>query len=465
MSLPLATLLLAIAILLIGGMGPNLLLALLSVVVLVVGTTLLWRPGESPILLFIFALPWVQASIAVYHANWLGISIADYSPFFGDTETAVALSLASLVALALGMRLGAGPQRPEDVLRPSQMALSQPLQRWFRLYAVAWLASLLARSFAWVVPGLSQPMLALAGMKWAFFYMLAAAYFVRGGGGGWLFPLVFLFELVTALGGYFSDFKTVFFVTLFAAVASGVRFSPRALIGSALLTALVISLGIVWSSVKGDFRAFVSGGESQQIVTVDYLTRMGKLAELVRNLDGASLANGTDQFLRRLGYVNFFGLTLLNVPFSHPHTEGAILEDAIVRPFMPRLFFADKGAIDDKVRTNFYTDGRAGTSEGTSISLGYIAEAYIDFGQYGMLAELLGIGFFYGVVYRKLLRWRRSGRLLGNAIATAALITVGSMDNSFTKVFGGVIVSLLAASVIAAFVVPRWAPWLVPGRR
>ena len=47
------------------------------------------------------------------------------------------------------------------------------------------------------------------------------------------------------------------------------------------------------------------------------------------------------------------------------------------------------------------------------------------------------------------------------AVATAVLMSVGALENSFTKVFGGVIVSLIVATVMIVFIVPRWAPWLV----
>ena len=97
--------------------------------------------------------------------------------------------------------------------------------------------------------------------------------------------------------------------------------------------------------------------------------------------------------------------------------------------------------------------------------LGYIAEAYIDFGTLGMFAALAAIGVFYGAIYRILLRWRRSRGLLGIAVATAALTSISPMESSFTKVFASVIVSLLVAWAVIVFIVPRWAPWLVADRR
>jgi hypothetical protein len=461
--LPPATLPVAFALATIGGPGPNLLLALLSVAVLVVGCMLLWRPGESPILLFVFAYPWLQASVAIYHANWLGLDVADHAPFHGDMHTAVLMSLAGVLALAVGMRLAAGARRTEDVLAVRETALSQPMRRWFELYATAWAVSFVALSFAWVLPGLSQPMLALAGLRWAFFFMLALAYFVRRRGR--FFPLAFLLELATGIGGYFSDFKTVFFITLFAVLASGVRLSPKTLLSSGVMTALALAFGIVWTAVKGEFRTFVSGGQAEQIVTVDYAARIAKLYELVADLDGRALADATDQFLRRVTYAEFLSVVLVNVPATHPHTSGTILGDAVTRVFMPRVLFVDKDVADDTARTNIYTGGLAGSGEGTSISLGYVAEAYIDFGAPWMFAALAAVGMFYGTIYRILVRFRRSRGPLGIAVATATLTSISPMESSFTKVFASVIVSLLVAWVVIVFVVPRWAPWLVADRR
>jgi hypothetical protein len=172
--------------------------------------------------------------------------------------------------------------------------------------------------------------------------------------------------------------------------------------------------------------------------------------------------NAADQFLRRLSYG------VLQRRWSTPAylpLAGAIFWDAVIRPFMPRLLFVDKDEIDDTARTNFYTGGLAGSSEGTSISLGYIAEAYIDFGALGMFGALMAIGLLYGLVYRILSRWHRSRGLLGVGMATAVLVSVGALENSFTKVFGGVIVTLLVALVAVMLIVPLWAPWLRPGRR
>ena len=243
------------------------------------------------------------------------------------------------------------------MLAVRKAALSQPIKRWFQLYALAWVVSFVALSFAWIMPGLSQPMIALSGMRWVFFFMLGVACFTQGKGFAGLFLAAFAFELAAGLGTYFADFKTVFVITFFAALASGTRVSSRALLGAGVLALLVVALAIVWTAVKGEYRVFVSGGQAAQIVAVDLGSRLAKLYELAANLDVEALTGAFDHLLRRLTYVEFFGVVLTYVPAYIPHTLGAILWDAIIRPFMPRLLFVDKEVIDDTARTNLYTGG------------------------------------------------------------------------------------------------------------
>jgi hypothetical protein len=458
-----ALLSIALGIFLFGGIGPNMALAALSALVLVVGVSLLWRPGEPPVLLLVFGFQWMQASISIFQANLLGLDVIDVSERYrGDMDTAIALTLVGLASLALGMRWGAGPHRVDVQIAARQVAMSQPISRWFWLYVVATLVAAVTVAFAWTVPGLSQPMLALASMKWAFFFMLAYATFVRTSGIGPFFAIAFAIELAQGLGGFFSDFRTVFFFTLLAGAASGKRFSPRTIFALGSLVALLILVGIVWTAVKNDYREFVAGSKESQAVVVDYGTALAKLADLIGGLDTEALTHASETMVRRLTYVEFFGVVIDYVPSTLPHEYGAIMWDAISRPFMPRILFSDKSVVDDTERTNLYTGGVAGNYAGTSISLGWIAETYIDFGEYLMMGAIFLIGYFYGRIYRWCLDGSGTRGLLGFASASAVLVPVYALESSFTKTFGGVVVSLLILWLIVKFAVPRWCAWLVP---
>lgn len=453
----------AVILMFLFGFGPNSPYALFSAVVLIVGLALLWRPGEPPVLLLIFLAPWLQASVSIYHANWVGLKLDQYffmssSDIYGSTT----LSLFGLLAMAMGMRLGAGAGHIKETLPAREMAFSQPLVRWFWLYIVGSVFAALALLSTWVIPGLSQVILAFANLKWAFYFMLAYAAFIRGASASPLFLGPLLLELAQGIGGFFADFRTVLIITFLAAAAARMRFSPRVLLVLGLLVSIAILMGITWTGVKVEYRKYVSGGSGQQEVTVSYEDRISKLTSLVEQLNTQSYAAATDAFIRRLAYVEIFGAVLNYVPAVARHENGAVMWDAISRPFMPRLFFPDKGVINDTAITNKYTGGFArGLEDGTSISIGYIGESYIDFGKYMMLAGLMGMGLLYGRLYRLLIAGRSFGGLLGMALSVALLSGVGWLDNSFTKVFGGVAVGLIAAFLLRKFLVPRVWPWLL----
>jgi hypothetical protein len=450
------------AILLVGGTGPNWSLALLALAVLLVGASLLWRPGETPVLLFVFGFQWLQGSLSIFKANWENVVVGTGSPYPGSHETAAGLTLLGLGLFAIGLRLGAGPTDTECGSIARKFARKQQLPRVFQLYICASVASACAMAVAVVIPGLSQPIGAFANLKWAFFFIMGYVSMLRGGVAMRLFAIAFCVEFMLGLGGYFSEFKTVFFITILATVAAGARPSPRAMVGIALLGVLVIGLGVIWTAIKGDYRNFVSGEQATQSVTVDYTSQLSKIIELTSEIDHEKLTAASDVMLQRVTYIEFFASVLDYVPQYVPHEGGAIMIDALMRPFMPRIIFADKSVIDDSERTNKYTGLEvAGADRGTSISLGWIAETYIDFGEYGMMLAILFLGYFYGTIYRWLLRWSLARGLLGMGLATAVLLPAVALESSMTKVIGGVAVSLLVTWLLVAYGLPRFFPWVV----
>ncbi len=453
----------AAAALLLFGIGPNLWLAILAVAVLITGARLSWRPGESPILLFIFTFQWLQGTILVFYANWLAIDVGQLSDFHAQQSNAIVLTCIALVALAIGMRLGAGRWTPQAAYQARTLSNQRSEVDWAKLYALAFVGALFCEAAARLASGLMQPMLAVASLKWAFYWMLAYATFSRRGANFLYFLAAFMIELALGVGSYFSDFKTVMFFTLFAALAAQVKISFRSTISLLLLGAILIAAAVAWSAIKMEYRAYVSGGERVQMVRVGYIDRLSKLAELISAIDDEKMAKGYDSLLKRLAYVELFGVTLAYVPRVRPHEDGAIWIDAVSRPFMPRLLFPNKAIIDDSERTNAYTGlDLYGMEQGTSISLGYVAESYIDFGEFGMMVPIVLLGIFYGRVYRGLVSSSRCASIFGMGLASSALYPGAFLDASITKSFGAIVVALLVTWILVRFAIPRFIPWLQP---
>jgi hypothetical protein len=227
------------------------------------------------------------------------------------------------------------------------------------------------------------------------------------------------------------------------------------MVGIVISCFLVITLGAVWSAIKTPLRQAFAPDQQGQVATISVAERLRTVGDLVSTVDADMMQFGVEALVSRVSYVEFFGVILTTVPAVLPHSDGAIWTDAATRPFMPRLFFPNKPIIDDTERTFLYTNGLITlTSAITSISIGYFAEAYIDFGEYGMMIPIALLGLLYGRIYRWLLRRGDRYGGFGTAAATVVLFNGYDFGWSITKILGGIAVSALVAWAIMRFVAP-----------
>lgn len=448
----------AAALFFLGGIGSNFALAVAAIAALLLGAKLLWRPGEVPSLLFVFLYQWMQAAIAVFYANVTGVSVEEFlSKYSSSSEAATWLSLLGIVTLAIGMRAGAGSYNPGLAGSARHQVLYTTEFAWMKLFAACWIVCTVAQAGAYIVPGLSQPLLALAQFKWAGFVIITMSTFAVPGRSKLVWLVIFSVELALSFGGYFANFKDVFFFTFIGLAAAGVRVKPSQVIGGTVGVVLLLVLGVTWSAIKTDYREFVSGGDSNQTVQVGYNEQISKLVDLVERLDRERVTRATDGTLKRISYVEFFGAALEYVPAVIPHEGGALWLDAVTRPFMPRILFPNKTSLDDSEMTRQYTGIYvAGADDGTSISIGYVGESYIDFGEFGMVVPIFLLGFFIGRLYHWLVHHPGLGSLYGMSLASAILLVNASrLETTAAKTMGGLAVSFLVVWLLANFVLPK----------
>ncbi|HSP00129.1 MAG TPA: hypothetical protein VLN90_01570, partial [Thioalkalivibrio sp.] len=385
---------LALGVALLAMLTANPLLSLGSLVVLLLLLAMLWRPGEPPALLYAMAFHWMQASILVIYANVEGRGL-DSMGYGIEIERATWLTLVGVLVVAVGMRIGAGGNYGAAAhASVSAIASQLSVRRLFVASLVAIVMAIVVSRLAYVVPGLAQPMLALALLRWVVVYLFAYTVLTQHRGYRYL-AVVFTVEILIGFLGFFSDFKTVLIVMLMAALTSpgalrGIRFRT-----AGALTVLILGLGIVWTGVKGEYREFLNQGTGQQVVLVPVAERIGKLAELVGEMTPARFGDSVVSLVERVTYVYYFGQTMETVPRYVAHERGLLWREAISAALVPRLHNPGKRVIDDSERTSYYTGNRvAGAEEGASISLGYVAESYIDFGPLGMMLPLFLWGAF-----------------------------------------------------------------------
>lgn len=444
------------ALSLIALVGPNQVECTFAVIVLALGAVLLWRPAEPAILFFVFLYQWIQVSILAFYGNIQGVPLESFNDYYGQTSTAMFYALAGLIVLAAAIRLTIGPSRIDVASRMQDMIKSVPLTVWLQFYVMAWLFSTVCLAMSSLSAGLQQPFLILSELKWVAFILLTVATFGISDRSKLPFFAVFLVEFGLGFGGFFADFREVFFYSALGITFTGAYIIRRNIFPIIIIAIATIFLAVAWSAVKRDYRDFISEGTREQVVLVSYQSRMSNLFDRLLSLNGRDMALGADKLMRRISYIEFFGVVVNRMEVGQKPTGGDIWGAAIVYPLMPRIFFPKKPSIDDTKLTSQYTGiDPASWSRGVSVSLGYMTEAYIDFGPVLMFMPVAALGVLLGGIYRWLMTRHGLQFILGVSLAPFAIMPAHLFETSVVKLFPNLMLVILACIFTLNFVGPQ----------
>ncbi|HUR41133.1 MAG TPA: hypothetical protein VM240_08175 [Verrucomicrobiae bacterium] len=408
----------------------------------------LWRPGEPPILFFAAGYQWAQVSAKVFHANYRDVPISELYSLAPDmVGRATLLSLAGLVVLAAGMWMAVRHFRAAQITNIHRRAETLSLDRVFIAYLVVGVASGVLSFGAWYVLALSQILLAIAAVKWVLFFLLSYLVFRR-----WrrlyYVPIAFVLEIVSGIG-FFAGWQTVFFVCAIALMASKVS-NRRLLWVVSILAVLLLSFALAWTGIKREFRAYLNQGSGEQVTLRSPAEMIGTFASMVSTLEANAFDDSVDNLLERLAYVDFFAAILSRVPAHIPHTDGALWGQAVLHVLTPRLLFPGKDVLpSDSQMTREYT-GLPVSDFGTSISMGYLAETYVDFGAYLMFVPIAMLGMAWGGILRYFMA-REGMSVMGYAFATTVLIHAAQFEITSIKLVGSVLMKFIVLALVSAF--------------
>lgn len=446
----------------LGGLGlltANPMLTSVGVLVVPLIVSLLWRPGEPPILLACSMMQWLQVMTPVFHADLLGQPVGSVADLAMHGK-ATWLSLIGILAVAAGMRL-ALKHRLGSVAPQIERELTEfELSRLFYGYLAGYGLSALCGVMAWRLGGLTQLALAIGSLKWALLWMLLCCVQVQNRGYG-LVAAVLLLESGVGFLGFWASFVGPFYILGLALFAIRKRQTLVVRLGVVLAVNALLILMVVWQAIKKEYRQFVSDGGSDQVVRVSLEARVGKLNQLLVNLNAESIEAGIISLVERVGYTELFASVLAWVPANEPHANGELLKHAVTHPLMPRLLFPNKAAIDDSEVTRRFTGITvSGTESGTSIGIGYMAECYADAGEFLMFLPLLLLGYLFGRVYRGM-GFSGKSRVWGMALATATLlVTLQGIATAGSKLIGAILTTWLVLGAVNFFAGPLILTWL-----
>ncbi|MGE4055832.1 MAG: hypothetical protein AB7F99_13625, partial [Vicinamibacterales bacterium] len=369
----------------------------------------------------------------------------------------VFVSLIGLAILALGARIGMGNRRGASTENAAIGERGVTVLFWIvmAVFAVDYLYVLNPQRYSGA---------ALIDKVLQFRYVLLIALWsaILLHPGRWVYLFVsFVWVMIPAFGGYFSNFKTPIFMLLLVVAARWElwdgrwwhRHAAKTLVLVPVVCAL-LGLAVLW---QGAVKLEARERQDESYIEQTPLDRVAFFIEsattnLPAILNDTSEAVG--ELVARLSYVTLFSLVLDHTPSVEPYADGELLRGALLNGTVPRFIFPDKPVLPSASEyTRRFTGERVGGDlDGTaSISIGYMAEFYADWGMTGMFVSVFSYGVWMGLLHLGIRRFIASPWFVDGSLIIV-LFPAMSFEHQFVKAIGalniGFIVTLMGAAVL-----------------
>jgi len=124
----------------------------------------------------------------------------------------------------------------------------------------------------------------------------------------------------------------------------------------------------------------------------------------------------------------------------------------------PRILNPEKSIYQASIKATKYTGiGYAGAKSGTSVSLGYFADGYIDFGYFGMFIPLIIIGLLYGAGYFYFIKKSSTNYIFNFSVVGGLFMEFLAFEMDSTYLLGRLFSDLLTFYILSLF----FFPWLI----
>ena len=442
-------------IILISFISYNGLLTFCSLLVLLISLNLVTRPNEPPIFSFIIIYHWIQISIKIFHSNIIGESINSIS-LTDSAITAINLSLIGLLIFSIGISISLRKMKLIRIKDLHDLSNYYSIKKVFIIYVIFLIIYIFLKRVMLngIInnSGITQIILGFLNFKSVFIYILFLLSLLKK---KYKFLLVVLItEVIIGLSGFFSGFKEPFIILFLAYFTINKKISLKSLRFILPVFSLLLIMILFWTSIKPSYRKSINKNDSSMVVNVSASEQFAILSNVVKQVEIEDLQIAIKLAALRLSYTDFFGYAIDNVPQNINHENGKLWFGAFTHFLKPRILFPNKEVLDDSQRTNKYTrEHFADFSKGVSISIGYYAESYIDFG-YLMFIMLFILGLLYGNLY-KLILLKNKNVIIPFAFIIVIFSGTYTFETRNDKLIGGIFTASIMFYLIWKFVIPN----------
>lgn len=411
---------------------------------------LVWRKGDSPILFIAMMVQWVAITVKVFYANYTDEDFIDVHQYPTEIITAFYVGLIGLLAQCTGIHFALRGLKVADKDNFAVDVDDYNFNKLTQVYIICSIAYPILFALSFTLGGLQQPISKFIEFKWAIFFLFMIYSFKTEQYK--IFILVACYEIILSFTGYFSGFKDYFFALFIGMImVFGNRLKPKHVFPLLLISSVGIYFLMLWQYVKPEYRKYLSDGVEAQVSVRSTGESLAKLFELVEEAGPDAIKDGFEYTVNRLEYIDFLSAAITQVPQNIPHTNGDLWSGAFGRIFQPRLLFPNKKVIDDSEKATLYTGTEFyGADRGTSVSLGYFAESYVDFGLVGMHVMLLVFGFMIGSIYRYVVE-NAPSYLIGTALVFPMFFVIFNFETALDKIVGALFMYFVMYLVVKRF--------------
>lgn len=456
--------LISFVLLILGGLliliSPNPFVGLYSLIVFIIIFNRLWTSGHFTFFLFCISFQWLQASIKILHANLEDITLTEgfdnyklmYYFFFPEHSDylipAIYLSLTGILVLIWGIKMGKGNFKEEPFLnfKRKEELNSISFKKILFIYIIFSFLTPVLNRIAWLLPSITQIIYAISYLKIAvlFLFLLYLIHHKK-------YLLLFLvvgFELTIGITSYFSGFKTIIFLLIVAASSFIYSIKFKHILPFVFIGILAFFGAILWTSIKVEYREFLTGGfRTQRVVVSSTSEKIDKVSELIQQTNGEKLKTALNDLFLRLSYIDFFAATLSKVPQEIEFQEGRVWQHAVTN-LIPRALFPNKPKLlSDSEHTMRHTGVSLASGTSASFSIGYMGDSYIDFGKIGMFIPIFLLGIMYGKIYTIILRISKNS-IVGYSFVVAVLFSMYQLEMASIKLVGRFLMNFIVLGFI-----------------
>jgi len=447
-----------LAFIIYGFFSQYLFLSITGGISLVIILRSLWKPFVPPVLLFFMSFHWLQVFASIVHADVAGLSLDELHNSH-NTDLLLFMTFLHVTTMTLVLNYFIENKNNQITTLQSLQEAAKKLNTKNVIigYFIALFIVPVIISFSHGSPALYQLALSFRIIKVAFLALLFFILLLKDTKNKVLLVSIIVFDFVLSFASFFSDFKTtlimmmIVYFTVHPHLKKG-TFIKMLPVGLALF--LFFSF---WSAVKGNYRLYLNQGTAQQVKAVSNEDALAYIFGKAAEADLSTIREGAEIFLSRVQYMERYSEVYKTVPEIIPFQNGGDLIKTINFLLVPRFLNPDKGVKDASERTSYYTGKRfTRASQGTSISMGYFCDMYIDFGLYLMFVPLIFIAALVGLVYKKIVAIKSYNRLFLNSILIGTFLSLGTFESDSLFFLGmlrnNIVLLLLAHFTLFPFI-------------